>query len=126
MPKYERLHSKKQVSELFAEGSSFFQYPFRVVYSIKKSDGGEPPQMLISVSKKNIKKAVGRNRVKRLVREAYRLNKVTLVTASLNQGKTIRFALIYAAKTILSYAEIEKKIILILQRLIEQDEQTAG
>lgn len=90
-----------------------------VIYLTETSDEPERPKILISVSKKNLKKAVDRNKVKRLVREAYRTNKALLFEES---RSSLLFGLIYTAKTILSYTEIEKKIILILHRLKEQDE----
>lgn len=96
------------------------------MYVIEKPEVFEFPRLLITVSKKNIKNAVGRNKLRRLVREAYRKNKIPFITTLQKNGSTITFGLIYTARTILPYAEIEKKIILILQRLIEQDEQTAG
>jgi len=124
--KNERLHSKKQIDMLFTKGNSFFQYPFKVIFSFEKTNETEMPKLLITVSKRHLKRAVDRNKVKRLVREAYRNNKNSFLASYKNNESSLMFGLIYNAKTILSYAEIEKKIILILQRLIEQDEQAAG
>jgi len=89
-----------------------------------KEKTGEPtfPQVLITVSKRNFKKAVERNLIKRRIKEAYRKNKMPLVESCMSKSTTVLLGLIYTGKTILSYAEIEKKIILILQHLIEQDE----
>lgn len=83
-------------------------------------------QVLISVSKRNFKKAVERNKLKRLVREAYRKNKYILTGPSQKSKKSMLLGLMYTEKTILPYSEIERKIILILQRLNEQDEQAVG
>jgi len=120
------LYSKKQIDELFVSGNSFFQYPFKVVYLEQGSGTESPVQLLVSVSRRNFKKATDRNKVKRLVRESYRKNKSHLYIQCSASDKQLLIGLIYTASTILSYAEIEKKIILILQRLIKQDEQTAG
>lgn len=124
--KEERLRSKKQISRLFNEGKSFFRYPFRIFFLKEKTEEPALPQVLITVSKRNFKKAVDRNRIKRLVREAYRRNKKPLVEHCTGNSVSVLLGLIYTGKTILSYAEIEKKIILILHHLIEQDEQAAG
>jgi len=70
--KGERLSSEKSIATLFAEGDSFFQYPFKVVYKKEQSTYPFSVQLLISVSKRNFKKAVDRNKIKRLIREAYR------------------------------------------------------
>jgi ribonuclease P protein component len=124
--KAERLHGKKQIDALFNNGDSFFVYPFKVIYLIEEFEDKKLPQVLISVSRKNFKRAVDRNRIKRLTREAYRKNKVLITNTASDRCISISLGLIYTAKTILSYAEIEKKIILLLQRLSEQDGQTAG
>lgn len=75
--KEERLSSKKIIQELFDNGSSFYLYPFKVVYTLQP-DKSLPNQVLFSVPKRNFKKAVDRNRIKRQLREAYRLNKSLL------------------------------------------------
>lgn len=75
-PKKEKLKSKKLIEQLFSEGKSISAYPLRMVY-LKTEYGDETVQFKtgVSVSKRNFKNAVDRNRIKRLLREAYRLNK---------------------------------------------------
>lgn len=126
LAKEERLHSKKLIDKLFREGKSVFSYPFKVLYISENEASAHPVRVLISVSKRHFKKAVDRNHIKRLIREAYRNNKQTLMAHLNTHNKKLFFGLIYVSETILSYEEIERKLILILQRLIEQDEQTAG
>jgi ribonuclease P protein component len=125
-PKKERLNSKKLIDKLFTEGESFFVYPFKVVYIKNSSEELLPVQVLVSVSKRKFKNATDRNKVKRLVREAYRLNKKTLLEYFSGKEKQLAIGLIFTGQTILPFAQIESKIILILHRLIEQDEQTVG
>ena len=120
--KEERLYSKKLIDRLFRERVSLFSYPFKVLYISEEQASAYPAKMLISVSKRHFKKAVDRNLIKRLVREAYRNNKQTLVSYLNTHNKSLFFGLIYVSDTILGYEEIERKLILILQRLIEQDE----
>src|SRR4051812_43206035 len=75
-PKEERLSSKKLIEELFSKGSSYYLYPFRLLVKDEKLPEGQLfPQVLISVPKKKFKKAVDRNRLRRQIKEAYRLNK---------------------------------------------------
>jgi len=121
--KEERLHSKKRIGLLFSEGESFFVYPFKVVYTTLPESSDYPVQLLISVSKQKFKHAVKRNRVKRLVRESYRKNKSILFEQENHEKKTLLVGLIYVANTIMDYHQIEKKIILILQRLKNRDEK---
>ncbi len=116
--KEERLHSKKLIGRLFKEGKSFFNYPFKVVYLETEPNNTAPVTVLISVSRKKFKRAVDRNRIKRLIREAYRKNKHILYESEkLNFQKSLLIGLIYTGKTIMPYSEIEKKIILILRHL---------
>ncbi|MDN4166175.1 ribonuclease P protein component [Cytophagales bacterium LB-30] len=109
--KAERLSSKKKIEELFAKGSSIYLYPFRLVYIAHTEPA--PHQLLISVSKRNFKKAVDRNRIKRLIRETYRTNKHLL---SASESK-YRLALIYTAKEIPEFKHLNQKLIEILSRL---------
>ena len=123
--KEERLHSKKLIQQLFTEGDSFFVYPFKVIYKEAPESKGFPASVLISVSKKKFKSAVKRNRIKRLFRESYRKNKHILIDSEDKEGEhtPLIIAFIYVADTIMEYHEIEKKIILILQRLKNKDEK---
>ena len=73
--KQEKLKRKKLIEQLFVEGSSVSSFPLRFVY-LKKEHKGKTPLMLgVSVAKRNVHKAVHRNRIKRVLREAYRLEK---------------------------------------------------
>ena len=74
---HEKLKSKKGIEKLFSEGKSVSAYPLRMVY-VKN---GELNKVGVSVSKRNFKLAVDRNRIKRLLREAYRLNKNQFIEA---------------------------------------------
>jgi len=115
LPKNERLHSKKSIKELFDKGSSFFLYPFKVL--ILESDLLETNQVLFSVSKKKIRKAVDRNFVKRRVKEAYRLNKHLLGDVSHDKKKLI--ALIYVSSDLDSFHKIQGRVQKILNRIAQ-------
>jgi len=72
--KKERLKSKKLIGKLFEEGKSIKKYPFRLIYLIQDKNSFKIKiQASFSVPKRNFKKAVDRNRIKRLIKEAYRL-----------------------------------------------------
>lgn len=115
--KNERLHSKKLIKELFDKGSSFFLYPFKVMVMEINFDIPETNQVLFSVSKKKLKKAVDRNLIKRRMRESYRLNKQIL--SGLNKGNII-IGLIYVSSEIATFQVIEKKIKKILTTIKEK------
>ncbi len=74
-PKKEKLKSKKLIEQLFTEGQSVSAFPLRLVYLGTAFDKDVLLKTGVSVSKRHFKKAVDRNRIKRLLREAYRLNK---------------------------------------------------
>src|SRR5689334_5548279 len=77
-PKAERLKSRKQIEALFAGGKSVSVFPVRAVYELLPAE--EPGLKVgVSASKRYFKKAVDRNRIKRLLRETYRLQKEELV-----------------------------------------------
>ena len=84
-PKSERLCSRKAIEALFAGGNrAFSAFPLRVVYRVipQESTPSLSPQVLISVSKRHFKHAVDRNRAKRQIREAWRLNRDILSPSS--------------------------------------------
>ena len=117
--KVERLNKKTHIQELFQKGSSFYLYPFKVLFVRAPVGDNENEnsqhQILISVPRRKFKRAVDRNKLKRRIREAYRLNKQFLDTP----GKLL-IAYIYTAKDILPYQEIENKLLLSLKRLVKE------
>lgn len=134
LPKEQRLYKKKNIQTLFEKGKGFLFYPFRIVVFSQKTENDELsiPRIIISVSKKRFHHAVKRNRVKRLIREAWRRNKAGIMIKCEEQKKILNIAFIYVATVILSYKEIEKKIKQLSLRLEEhylKDEEsctTAG
>lgn len=123
--KEERLHEKKIIEELFEKGRVFHLSPFKVVWLQCDYEGKYPAKVLISVPARNFKKATDRNYLKRLMREAYRKNKNIICQPEKERGKKIAFMLFYSGKIIIPYQEVESKIVLILQRLARENEETA-
>ena len=111
LPKSERLHAEKSIKELFEKGSSFFLYPFKVMFWAGEGLVESPNQVLFSVSKKKIKKATGRNYIKRRLKEAYRLNKSILPSSGLLLG------LVFVGEAKMSFGELEPKMKQVLQKL---------
>ena len=103
-PKSSRLNKKKIIQELFDKGSSFYLYPFKVVFG--SMEGTTSHQVLVTVSKKNFGRAVDRNLIKRRIREAFRLNQ-----AKLPDNKKLQIAYIYTAKEILDFSKIQEKVV---------------
>jgi ribonuclease P protein component len=111
--KGERLSKEKTIQELFTKGSSFYLYPFKVVYISNPDPLANQPQILISVSSRSFSRAVDRNLIKRRIREAYRLQKEIIRIGS----KKVAFAFVYTAKSILPSAEIKNKLFLVLKKI---------
>ena len=121
-PKKERLSGKKAIGELFKKGANSFVHPYKVIILKHNDLIDNPLRLLISVPKRNFKRAVDRNRIKRLTKEAWRMHKSVFINSIQPPTKAFDIALIYTPKTILSLKEIEPKIILILQRLTKENE----
>ncbi|WP_430811672.1 MULTISPECIES: ribonuclease P protein component [unclassified Carboxylicivirga] len=121
LKKQERLCSRTLIQTLFDQGQSFVKYPFRVTYLSLESDADKAVlQMLVSVSKRRFKRAVKRNRLKRLSREAYRLNKHALADQVEASGKGLAVAFIYLPSEMLDYKAVEKGMKKALKKLQQE------
>ncbi len=118
--KNERLCGKKSIAELFERGNSFFCFPFQVVWLKSSSDIHYPAQVAISVSKRNFKRAVKRNLIKRRIRETYRKQKHILYEFLEQENLKIIFILIYKGETIPEYAATEKAVKDSIEKLITE------
>ncbi len=113
----ERLTSRKQIEFLFLKGKTFHESPIYVRWNYTTYEQNFPVKVMFSVPKKKFKRAVDRNRIKRLMREAYRKNKWLLYDILTEKGKLIHLSFVFTGKNEISYIETEAKIILSLQRL---------
>jgi len=103
---------------MFKEGQSFGQYPLRFVWlPVETNQDTFPAQFTVSVPKKKFKKAVDRNRLRRQIRESYRLNKHLLYRNLEATDKVYALMVIYVAKDPLEYSEIEVNMNRGLRRL---------
>ena len=123
--KRERMVSRKLMEQLFGGGHSrsAAAFPVRAVYmETGRAVTGVPVQVLISVSKRHFKRAVKRNRVKRQLREGYRLNKQILIDAVnlKREDKSIALAFIWQADRLYETREVEASVKLLLQRIAER------
>jgi len=117
--KSEHLCGEKRITRLFTEGEAFIAFPLRVVFLIEKGNDLEPAFILVSVPKKRFKRAVKRNRLKRLMRESYRINKQELLDKLKEKELQIHIAFNYVSDDEMDFPMIEKKMKIALQRLID-------
>ena len=109
-PKYERICKENDIQVLFDEGQGFSVYPYRVIYLFRRDESRPVTcRLLVSVSKKRFHHAFKRNRVKRLMREAWRKNKAPLYEICQKDNISVDVALVYTATVIHSYEEVLAK-----------------
>lgn len=117
--KEERLSSLKLIERLYNQGSSFSLYPFRIVSLVVDPDEC-PSKIVISVPKRKFKRAVDRNRIKRIIREVYRHSKADFFyDALIEKSISIHLLIIYTGNEIITSDKLEKKLNLALNRLLK-------
>lgn len=120
LTKTERLTSQLVIDKLFAGGNaSMAAFPLRIVYmQMEKQEGSQqldgvqqpPVSILVSVPKKRFRHAVDRNRMKRLVREAYRLNKHILWDALQEKNFRLAIAFVCITDTLPTFRSVNKSM----------------
>lgn len=118
--KDERLHLKRDVDALFASGSAFIAFPLRVVWRVSPAteERGAHCAILAVAAKKYFRRANKRNRVKRLIRESYRLRKHTLLDYARTHQLQIHLGLLSVAKELPTQAEVNKGMDKAIARLL--------
>lgn len=115
--KKERLKSKKTIERLFLEGKTITQYPIKIFYLPMEKGQESRFKTGVSVPKKNFKSAVHRNRIKRLLRESYRLNKHLIFN---NIEGNFAFLILYLGKEMPQYKEIEDALKGAFRKLVNE------
>ena len=117
--KSERLTSKSKIDEIFATGQTLKQFPFLLKFVLDENAGTDKGlKIAFSVPKRKVKLAVKRNRIRRQLKEIYRLNKHEIL-AELKNEQFLALFLIYTGQEKESFGVLEKKLKLILTQLVE-------
>jgi len=116
--KNERLKSRKQIDGLFDQGKKMLVFPFRLMYKISGNE--YELKAGFTVSSRNFPRAVDRNRIKRLTREAYRLQKSGLMEVLKKNNRTANLFFIYTGRDLPEFSVVQKTIQQLLDKLIRQ------
>ena len=115
----DKLKSKKLIEALFTNGKAVTAYPLRLVYIKTEFEDGSQLKTGVSVSKRLHKTAVSRNQIKRLLREAYRLNKPLYFN---NSSNSYAFMILYLSKDGTTFDKLNKNINTLLKKFLVQNE----
>ena len=122
--KEERLKSRKQIEQLFDKGKSFVVAPFRIYFIVNSELPIQKDESRLKfgtgVSAKNFKKAVDRNRIKRLTREAWRLQKNEIREKTSETQKQLNVFFIYTGKELPDFTTVKEKVAIALKKLADK------
>jgi ribonuclease P protein component len=118
LTKDERLCSQRIIGEMFASGESFLSYPLKVVFLKTDSTQAYPVQAAFTVSKRNFKRAVKRNLLKRRMREAFRLNKLAFYDELAAKELHIAVMFVFIGKDMIEFPIIEKAMISAFKKVL--------
>nr|WP_318036588.1 ribonuclease P protein component [Winogradskyella bathintestinalis] len=115
--KKDKLKSKKVIERLFTEGKAVTAYPLRLIYLKTDFEDGSQLKTGVSVSKRLHKTAVSRNRIKRLLREAYRLNKPLHFN---NSSASYAFMILYLSKDQTTLDKLDTNMKILFRKFTEK------
>lgn len=116
--KSERLSGKKLLGEIHREGKAVKAFPFILLYKPCSFENGETAKLAISIPKRRVKKAVDRNRMRRQVREVYRIEKSTLYTVLTGESVQLGMLIIFVGnETSVDSNLVKEKISQLIARL---------
>ena len=116
--KQEKLKSKKLIEQLFREGNSITKFPLKLYYLPVEAEQTVKIKTAVTVPKKNFKSAVERNKIKRLMRESYRLNKHLIFN---NIEGNFAFLILYLGKELPGYRDVEDSLKGIFKKFVNEN-----
>jgi len=118
--KAEKLKSRKRIEWVFKEGKSLSVFPFKLFYLLAEPTPAAPLQAGFGAGSRHFKKAVDRNRIKRLSREAYRVQKQPLIDHLMEKGLSMALFIVYTGKELPDHSTVKARIGVALQKLIKE------
>jgi ribonuclease P protein component len=123
--KQEKLKSRKLIQQVFSAGNAVNAHPLRIVFYTPAEPMECPVKIGVTASSRNFKKAVDRNRIKRLLREAYRLNKSELLNHAQQNNVQLAAFILYTDKVLPDFQLINDKMKVLLAKLIKATSEAA-
>lgn len=114
------LKSKTTIDSLFTDGKKVSSYPYTVFYKEEPSEKQVPFKLVFSAPKRTFRNAYQRNRIKRIMKEAVRINKHNLETYLNSNQLQLSFFLIYSTKEELDFETLQKRTIKLFDKIIKQ------
>jgi ribonuclease P protein component len=124
--KKEKLKSRKLTDSLFTSGKSFTVFPIKVFYKLTEEPQNFSVKVGVAVSGRNFKKATNRNRIKRLLRETYRLQKEKLLEVANNKNKQLAVFFLYVDKTMPEFELLKTTMLVALEKLTIKISETTS
>ncbi|MBV6404661.1 MAG: ribonuclease P protein component [Flavobacteriales bacterium] len=119
-PKQERLCGRPRIQRLMDQGRSVHVPPFRLTGLFMELDQPVPAQVAFAVPKRNLPRAVDRNRARRRMREAYRLHKHSYHPLLRDLGRQCAWLFVLQGRTVPGFQEVESKMIRALDRWFKE------
>jgi len=124
--KKDKLKSRTAIAELFTNSNSFGKNPLRIIWREESNSMPERSlKILIAVPKKKVRKAVQRNRIKRLLREVYRHHKYEIINMLKKEGVEMHLGILYVGGPIVTFDKIEQCLIELLKRFPSEYEKNS-
>ena len=122
--KQERLKSQIFIKDLFTTSSSFGKRPLRILWNSREvSKNKSTCKIVVAVPKRNIKKAVERNRIKRMIKEAYRVNKIDILSFFNERNVECHLGILFVGKSMVTFENINEAMCILLEKLPKEYEK---
>ena len=120
--KPERLSRRSEIRQLFADGDSLFEFPVKLIFLFRDPNEQPTSRVIVSAARRRLKRAVHRNRMKRLMRESFRHLKPGLNQKLEEQNMAVDLGIVYVDGKLCDYKELNNKIADLFQRFYEAHE----
>lgn len=122
--KKDKLKSRKLLDAVFKQGQSFTVFPMKVIYLKPEEERGNLLQVGVGAGSRHFKRAVHRNRIKRLMRESYRLYSIPLQQCIQERQQPLAIFVLYIDKVLPEQDLLHQKMQVIVKRLIKELNET--